>query len=274
VGKRIGAVSRAVLVTALLATAAGCIPRPVGDFGRADPSWTHDEAMPTIGKWRAGANGEPVSNFNLTDQEDEMHNRIWRFIIAPHANDWFFDAAVELQRTRISQPLDRKFGKDRYYNWLKSTRYESSRVRYATVGSDVDNDIATVPGTFAAICAVIEVDRQRAIGASVISSTDAMTQSEVIARKAENDQFIDWFIRALRYRYDSYNYALDRLLVETPHEEGRAVDARLAEMDPFVRRAEAYDFCSGVGGGDKYAHGRALPSRTLMTRDMEVVDQK
>ena len=53
------------------------------------------------GKLLADARGEAVSNFNQTDQEDEMHNRVWRFLMAPHAKDWFYDTAVEWQRTRL-----------------------------------------------------------------------------------------------------------------------------------------------------------------------------
>src|SRR6218665_3924207 len=84
---------------ALVALLAGCVARPVGDFGRAAPSWTHDTAMPAVGKFIAGNGREPVSDFNKTDQEEEMHDRVWRFLVAAHARDWQFDSIVELQRT-------------------------------------------------------------------------------------------------------------------------------------------------------------------------------
>jgi hypothetical protein len=220
------------LVGGALAAAAclllsGCA-RPTGDFGRAAPSVLHDRIMPTVGDARAAAAGEPVSNFNQTDQEREMHDRVWRFLVAPHAHDWFYDTAVELQRTRIAANLDTQFIADRYYATLRSTQYQSSRVRYRKVAGDIGIDIATIPATFAAICRVIEVDRQRAIAVSNVT--------------------LDWFTRALTYRYQSYSVALERLLVETPHEEGRVVDAQLARMQPYVARAQAGDFC--LVGGD------------------------
>jgi len=274
VGKRFVTASRAVATIGLLVMAAGCVARPVGDFGRAAPSWTHDDLMPTVGKWRAKAGKEPVSTFNDTDQETEMHNRVWRFLVSGRTKDWFYDTAVELQRTRLTGATDHNFKVDRYYNWLQRTRYESSRVRYASVQADIEADIATVPDTFAAICAVIEVDRQRAIAGNSLYSGDANTQIEIAGRKGENDQFIDWFVRALRYRYDSYSFALDRLLVETPHEEGEAVDARLREMESYVLHAESRDFCAGKGGRNVYTGQTALPARVLMNRDREVVDQK
>lgn len=274
-GPAASAAKRLLQATALIAlvAGAGCVARPTGDFGRAAPSWTHDEAMPTVGKWRAGLNKEPVSRFNLTDQEEEMHNRVWRFLVAAHA-DWFHDAATELQRTRLTGPLDHRFGISRYYDWLKNTRYRSSRVRYATVGDDIEKDLATIPGTFLAICAVIEVDRNRAISEGAFHAGDAAIGQDVAARKIENDTYIDWFVRALRYRYESYSYALEQLLVETPHEEARIADAWLGGLEHFVLRAESGDFCAE---GTTWAQGSgegAIPGRILMNRDREMVEQK
>lgn len=247
------------IAAALGLVLAGCA-RPVGDLGRAAPSVLHDEIMPAMGKVRASADGEPVSDFNLTDQEREMHDRVWRFLVAPHARDWFYDTAVELQRTRLSRETDIGFTPDRYYLHLRSANYASSRVRYQTVASDIGTDLATIPSTFVAICNVIEIDRQRAIavGNVRLGAPDGIYQ--VGARTWENDRKINWFVRALGYRYDAYSTALDRLLVETPHEEGRIVDARLAEMEAYVRRARAGDFCSGLGSGF-VSKDAPLPSR-------------
>jgi len=249
----------AICAVALIATLAGCA-RPVGDFGRAAPSVLHDEVMPAIGRARAAADGEPVSGFNLTDQEREMHDRVWRFLIAPHAKDWFYDTAVELQRTRMTGATDLRFDPDRYYLHLRAQTYASSRVRYQTVASDIGHDLATIPSTFIAICKVIEVDRQRAIAVDNVSLGAPDGRHQVAARTWENDNKISWFVRALGYRFDAYSTALDRLLVETPHEEARIVDARLAEMDAYVRRARARDFCGGSGTGFVSKDG-GLPSR-------------
>ncbi|RDE10491.1 hypothetical protein [Pelagibacterium lacus] len=242
------------------AALAGCAARPVGDFGRAAPSVLHDEILPFAGQARAAHAGEPVSRFNLTDQEREMHDRVWRFLVAPHAHDWFYDTAVEMQRTRLSGVRDTEFLADRYYETLRATRYASSRVRYGKVGNDIALDIATLPATFAAICRVIEVDRQRAIAVAHVALGAQEGPAEVAARKWENDQTIAWFTRALDYRFTSYSLALERLLVETPHEEGRLVDAQLARMQPYVERARAGDFCL-TGGDGLVFKDTPLPSR-------------
>lgn len=258
-----GKIAKALLALAVVGAVAACA-RPVGDFGRAQPSFTHDVAMPAVGKWRAAQAGEAVSNFNQTDQERLMHDRVWRFLIAPHGRDWAFDSSVELQRTRIYPARDSRFTVDRYYGTLRKDPYQSSRVRYRRVGSDIDTDIALMPSTFAAICDVIEVDRQRAEALRSLGMGSPMS-AEVAARQAENGQYISWFTRAVRYRYDSYSYALDHLLVETPHEEARAVDASLSRLLVYVQAAEKADFCRGAGAFNGGHESRALPSRIYMT---------
>lgn len=235
------------------------------------PGFTHDTAMPAAGAGLARLRGEPVSDFNKTDQEVEMHDRVWRFLIAPHAKDWAFDTSVELQRTRIIPPKDEYYTVERYYRWLRETEYNSSRTRYSTVGRHIAADIDTVPTTFAAICAVIEVDRQRAEAlAGLGSGLPPEMASDVAARKYENDAFIAWFVRALNYRFESYDFALDSLLVETPHEQSLGVDEALRRMSVYVTRANRRDFC-GEGAAAHGGGNVVIPSRYQNMGDTEIV---
>jgi hypothetical protein len=243
----------------LCGVAAACA-RPLGDFGRAQNSVLHDEVMPTVGKARAYLSREPVSSFNLTDQEHEMHDRVWRFLVAPHADDWFMDTAVELQRTRIIGAVDHNFREDGYYNWLHRSQYASSRVRYRTVADDARTDAGTAPQTFRSICAVIEIDRQRGVASSELGNLNG---EDVLAREAENDLFVGWYTRALRYRYESYQYAIDHLLVETPHEEAVEADQFTGQLAYYVERADRGDFC-GDDIYDRQGRDKAIPSRMLM----------
>ncbi|MHA6729837.1 hypothetical protein [Devosia sp. A369] len=259
-------------VVALVTVLAACSSaRPVGDFGRAAPSYIHDVSMPATGERNARNRKEPVSQFNQTDQETEMHDRVWRFLVAAHAKDWQFDSAVELQRTRISPPRDGAFTADRYYAWLQRTEYQSSRTRYSTVGRHISADIETLPTTFAAICAVVEIDRQRAIAYEGLrNGLPPTTGDNLAARKYENDAFIAWFVRALNYRYQSYDYALDSLLVETPHEQSLAVDDALRRLSGFVSRANSRDFCANAGA-NRPGTGLVIPSRFQKIGDTEIV---
>ncbi|ODT71330.1 MAG: hypothetical protein ABS75_08635 [Pelagibacterium sp. SCN 63-23] len=267
-------VLRVILLAGLAGLAAGCVSRPVGDFGRAQPGVMHDQVMPFIGDQMASARKEPVSNLNQTDQEREMHDRTWRFLVAAHSRDWMFDSSVELQRTRIGRASDHKFTAERYYNWLRTTPYQSSPTRYNTVGRHILADIDTLPTTFLSICAVLEVDRQRQVALAGLPGIEPSMANNVAARRIENQWHIDWFVRALTYRYQSYSYALDHLLVETPHEQSMSVDESLRRMQPFVDRANRGDFCSGGAGGSG-GSSVTIPSRyQTMVPDREIVDQK
>jgi hypothetical protein len=242
---------------------AACMSRPIGDFGRAEPGVLHDEVMPAVGKLKSEyIDHKPVSTFNQTDQEREMHDRVWRYLTAAHAKDWSFDTSVEFQRTRIGT-TDHMFKVDRYYKIISSDAYSSSRVRFSTMSDHIDTDISLMPTTFRSICNVIEIDRQRAVAAAEIVGLEPAMRQEQRDRKAENDEKIAWFTRAVRYRYESYNYALEHLLVETPHEEAVRVDGLLSQLLTWVERAERADFCI-AGDGTAVAQNGAIKSRVLM----------
>jgi len=251
---------RTLVIILLLSFVTACA-RPVGDLGRAAASATHDEIMPAIGKWRARASKEPASNLNWTDEENEMHDRVWRFLVAPHAKDWFYDILVEWQRTRLLPPQDKRFKHDRYYAHLRSEEYRSSKIRYTRVLRDMEADLNMTPDAFASICDVLEINRRRDEAVKSLRGTDTVERMEVDERKAENRVLIDWFVRALRYRYESYSLALEGLLIETPHQGAREIDGRLSVMAIDVERAEQREFCGATDLGDGNMSGATLPSR-------------
>jgi hypothetical protein len=177
-----------------------------------------------------------------------MRDRVWRYLVAPHAYDWFGDVAVEFQRTRTTPVTNKHMKVSRHYEWLHSERFASSRVRYSRIEEDVIADIGMMPSAFRSICAVIETDRQRGIASNQLAGLEDEVAVNAAKRQAENRIVIDWFVRSVSYRYESYSYALDHLLVETPHEEAVSANARLTELAVWVEAAERGDFCTGPGG--------------------------
>lgn len=252
------------MALALALSSAACA-RPIGDFGRAEPDPIHDTVMPALGTGRALLSREPVSAFNLSDQEREMRDRIWHYLIAPHALDWFQASVVELQRTRI-MPVSGKslLPPNRYYLWLHRQEFASSRVRYSRIEDDVTVDVELMPPVFASICAVLEQDRQRGVAANGIADLDEGTRANAAARQIENRTQIGWFVAAVQNRYESYNYALDHLLVETPHEEAIGANAALSDLAVWVEAAGRGDFCGGPVVRAGRGGGVALPSRVLV----------
>jgi hypothetical protein len=232
----------------MLLTVSACA-RPVGDFGRAEYNVLNDKVMPAAGKSISKG-----SAFVLADQEIEMRDRVWRYLVAPHAYDWFGDVAVEFQRTRIAKMSDKPLKTAKYYNWLHTTRFASSRVRYSRIEEDAIADLGMMPSAFRAVCAVIELDRQRGVASNQIAGLEDEVSLNAAKRHAENRVVIDWFVRSVVHRFESYSYALDHLLVETPHEEAIEANARLSELAVWVEAAERWDFCGDFslsGGRDK-----------------------
>jgi hypothetical protein len=259
--------AKAAAGVGLLLLGAACAARPTGDFGRANPSWTHDEAMPAIGALkREHLDKKPVSSLNRTDEERLLHDRVWRYLTAPHARDWSFDASVEFQRTGMGA-TDHMFRTDRYYGTLSGTRYASSHTRFAKLADDISTDLQLLPPTVAAVCAVIEIDRRRGIAADGAVGIDAALRQQQHARRGENAETIGWFTRALRYRYESYELALNRLLVETPHEGARRVDGLLSQMLVAVEQAERGDICPAGGSGGSQG-GSGIAARLLLDDEL------
>lgn len=227
--------------------------RELGDFGRVKPGFVNEDLLPAVERGLKRARGQAVSGFNWTDQEIEMHDRVWRFLVAPRASGWTFE---EFRPANSREPVDR------YYKWLKDARYASSRVRYSTLAADMADDLGTLEGVFRSICSVREVDRQRGVATDGIEALEAKVLEDQQARKAENELHIARFVAALGDRYEAYDYALNHLLAETPHEEAMLADARLSDLATWTDRADGDDFC-GTGRTGR-AEGSAVPGRQLM----------
>ena len=233
----------------------------MGDFGRAEPDLIHDGAASAIRAWRDLK--EPGSVFNLTDEEQEMRDGVWRYLVAPQAYDWFGGAVAELTRIGFQPAKFKAPSHDRYYLWLHGTSFASSKVRYSRLGDDIQADLGTLPAAFASICAVEGIDRQRAIAAHGINGLEDKMRDGAAAQQAENRAVIGWFSAALAARYDAYSYALDHLLVETPHDGAIAVDGELSDLQVFLEAAESDEYCTAATDQSAHRSQSSIGSRYL-----------
>lgn len=247
----------ALALLALVALPTESQAQKLGDFGRVEPGVMNDTVLPALDTIGRALRGEPGSRLLKTDEEGEMHDRVWRFLVAPHARDWAFEHGWEIRPASTAERTPRRVG--RYYKWLRESGYASSHVRYNTVGEHIYWDLGTLPGVFRIICVVEDIDRQRAVAADGLPEIEPRYHSDVNARHSENAAYVDRFVLALAYRYESYAYALDHLLVETPHREAVEVDARLNELAGWVDRAGMRDFCSDGWGGHDAGEGGIRP---------------
>ncbi|SON54870.1 hypothetical protein HDIA_1329 [Hartmannibacter diazotrophicus] len=214
--------AKGVLAVAIAASLAGC-GRPEGDFGRAKPSVLHDDILPAIGKRMAAKRGEAVGNFNLTDTEQELQNRAWTLIRAPHQGMWWQSTLIEGERTRVLPPFSGAYAPGDYYRELSSDRYASSDTRWSRVIADMAADEALLPPYCATVVKVWRIDGERIAAIGREMPADDEWAKNAGARVAENDNLIGWVSRSLQYRLDSYAFAIDHLAIETPSdEEGEA----------------------------------------------------
>jgi hypothetical protein len=218
-----------------------------------------------------------------------MHDRVWRFLVAAHSRkDWLLRSPPSSCSGRASlRSKDVTFTHRALLHLAAARRtYQSfAHPLFATVGAHIAADLDTHAHHVRGLSArCIEVDRQRATGSGGKprgwlgrpSVADSTWRSAASPRTAAH---VDWFVRALTYRYDSYStLRWIILLVETPHEQSIAVDEASATHETlYVDRAKArHDFCSwspaglGAGWGDV-----TIPSRFQTMRvDTEVVPQK
>lgn len=216
-----------VLACGAIAAALGGCLRPEGDFGRPRPSYMNDTVMPEAGKLIAGVRGEAVSTFNLTNDEQELRARAWALIRPPHSADWISEAVVELQRTRILEPIDHVLNPENYYALLASERYRSSEARYDRVIADADGDTVLIMPFCELAARVEDADRERM---GTIGRRENLTREDyagAVARVEENAQLIGWAKRAMRFRLTAYKIAVDKLEIETPS-RSRVWDANTA----------------------------------------------
>jgi hypothetical protein len=264
-----GRTARRLALSAMLAWLAGTAvvsAETLGDFGRVDPGVVNDTIFPAIDTVGKFLTGQPQSRLLRTDEEGEMHDRVWRFLVAPYAKDWAFEYGWEIKPASLDDRRPKRIG--RYYKWLHNSGYASSHARFNAVTEHAAWDIGTLPGVFHAICVVEEIDRQRAVAADGLPDIEPRYLREVNVRYSENQAYIGRFVLALAYRYQSYGYALDHLLVETPHREAVDTDAALSELAVWVDRAEARDFCGHGWGHDADGDGAIRP-RVLMNAPSE-----
>jgi len=229
--------------------------RPTGDFGRAAPSVVHDRLMPQAGAELATRRGEPVSRFNLTDDERELRDRGWTLIRPPSSKDWIEGSRTELMRTRILPETGGGADANRYYAYLRSDRYASSEVRYDKVIADVTADAALVDPFCRVVMRVEKADQERlrALGRRKVSTAEELAGAQ--ARVWENRRYTDWAAQALRYRLVSYRQAIDALEIETPSSD-KVWDANTA-----WKRLAAEIIRLEKGCDDDNRYGQSEPPR-------------
>lgn len=211
----------------------------VGDLGRS----THVE--PAQVAYTQGQPHYAQPALAISPQEKDMHARLFRFENLESTDNW---VAKVMRSARIDSRVD--LSESDYFDWLRNAYAGSTEAAYGRIANDVAMDVMTLPQVFQSICDVNRIDQQRQIAADRLPATPPETILAQTARRAENDAKIASFTTVLDFRYNSYSFALEQMLIHAPNAQARTVDAKLSEMANYLDWASARNYCNMPGSGN------------------------
>ena len=203
---------------ALLLATAGCAS-DVGDFGRIRTGYANGSYWPLLTQSALAYRGEPESWGATTDDEREMRDRAWHFLMPQFAQNKFDDLMAEMRVQRILPPITGT-NPAIYLNMLLSdAAFRSLASRYRRLSEDIEADRSLI-GQFHSIYArVKEADRIRERSFGFVKDITLGEIEDAKARIYENVMLERWVHRDLCYRVEMYQYALERLVLMGPMRE-------------------------------------------------------
>lgn len=246
-----------ILLICGTAALAGCVE--TGDFGRVKPSVWND-AVGMTGALAARGRGEPVSPNMLTDDEQEMRNRAWRYLVPARSRPWLDRLLGELVATRIV-PADMIMpDRTAYFRGLQDTAGRSPVSSYRKLSEDASADLRLVPGFAAVAARVLQADRLRLVALGRVEGVTPGEGRDALARVAENRCLIAWVTSASAFRLGAYRYALDHLFIEAPGIDAVPTERTIARLGEERRTLDALGVpplaaaaCAGRDAGPQYA---------------------
>jgi len=232
-----------------------------GDLGRPRPTLWSETIAPQIGFWSATARGEQASWFRMTDDEVQLRDRAWRFVMPAHERSVFEREVSDLAHARILPVLAQSSQISDYFRALTGGFYASQASRYARLAEDANADRLLLSPFRGNALRVVSADRVRMRAVEGSPLVPPEKADPAFARVVENEGLILWVCERVNFRIESYRYALANLVVEMPSRE--AVRAERAIM---ALEAEAGPLCKlpllGVFGEGQGRAGSAGPSAT------------
>lgn len=217
-----------------------------GDFGRRADNVVTRSILPGTGLVAAHVRGEFVSTYPFTDDETELRDRAWRFIMPAHEKAVFEMKVAELRHTRVFT-AERGPDNAQYHRTLMGEPFRSLASRYRRLIEDVSADRELL-GPFTLTAArVCEADRTRARGLDFVHQLSDDQAKAAHARIAENGMVIDWVRREVSYRTSAYRYALEHLVIEGPQREAIPAERALLALEADNERLQRLIACEHMG---------------------------
>jgi len=210
-----------------------------GDLGRPRPTVWSQLLAPEAGFVAAAGRGEAASRFRLTDDEEQMRDRAWRFVMPASPNSVFQGEVSNLAHTRILPVAAQSTDVSDYFRGLTGIAFASQASRYNRMTEDANADRLLIGPFRANAMRVVSMDRVRMRTVQTSPDVAPEKQDPALARVIENEGLILWVCERLDFRIRSYRHALANLVVEMPSREAvraeRAIMALEAEAGPLCK---------------------------------------
>lgn len=218
----------------------GCGTQP-GDLGRARPTvlntplFEGTAAAPSLRDEEGTITGS-IPFIDMTTEEKELRRHAFNLLTPIFDRDFTHKILLALPPfTTLDLPADPPLNVDSYWQGLSGHRYSSSEARWQKLIEDIRADTERLYPFFASAQRVVAQDRVRAASLQHISNPTPAEAEAVNARNGANNQLIRKVQAALRWRIDAYRYAMERLIIAAPSNQGVTAERALAEFDRRVR---------------------------------------
>lgn len=232
------ALARAVPFGLALALLGACTQQ--GDFGRPRTGvW--NGLVDTTGSFSTRDRGRLILEASLTDDEQALRDRAWRFLLPAGARAAFIDRLAQLAGAHVAPPDWRPDDVGGYYAALTDEPSRSPVSRYRRLGEDATADARLIPAFAALAAQVVDADRARLRSLPFARTLDDADVREAALRVGENRCLIAWVRQETGLRLARYRFALEHLFAETPAPEATLAErtlamlaARRALLDPLL----------------------------------------
>jgi hypothetical protein len=219
---------RPALIILLAALGAGCTQ--TGDLGRPQASlWT--DLAPLAGAGAARARGELVSHFAYTDDEAELRNRAWRFLMPAHERSIFERALADLTIARLLPIAFHSADPTEYHRGLIADSGRSPASRYRRLGEDAAADDLLIRPFAHTAQRVFAADRARLQATAHVRDLHPGDLHHMAARIAENRCLVAWAKAEIERRAYGYRYALERLFLAAPQRESIEAERAVVRLE-------------------------------------------
>jgi hypothetical protein len=239
-GARLIAVGGIASGLALLLSA--CSSSHTGDFGRRADNVVTNSVLPKAGTVSSWLRGEPVSLYPFTDDEIELRDRAWRFLMPAHDKANLQMKLAELSYTRVLPPIPHS-GQSHYHLLLMAEDYRSVASRYQKIAADIEADrLLMVPfsQTAARVCAA---DRVRVQSLNQVKHLTQLQREQATTRVVENRVLVDWVRRDMRDKAVAYRYALEHATIEAPMRQAIHAEQALIALESAQQTLDYWDGC-------------------------------